>query len=168
MRQRCIREMKLDHNLRRRPDGDWEVCFRGVELKVASRKHSGINEYRHTIPPDLTPLIEQWLTVWRPQRVPDGGSPLVFLTESGQPWTGDRLRRLFRAAVYRFTGRRTTMHLVRDAWATEYLDATGDVTGCADMLGDTTEMVLRHYAHVLKNRAQGRTAAWLQTHLAAG
>jgi integrase len=167
MRQRCIREMKLDHNLRKRPDGDWEVCFRGAELKIASRKHVGMNEYRHTIPRDLTPLIEQWLTVWRPHRLPDGGSPLIFLTESGNPLADDRLRRLFRAAVYRFTGRRTTIHMVRDSWATEYLDATGDVAGCAEMLGDTVEMVLRHYAHVLKNRAQGRTSSWLQTQLAA-
>ena len=57
--------------------------------------------------------------------------------------------------------------MVRDSWASDYLDATGDVAGCADMFGDTVEMVLKHYAHVLKRRAQGRTASWLQTHLGA-
>jgi hypothetical protein len=58
--------------------------------------------------------------------------------------------------------------MVRDSWASEYLDATGDVAGCAEKLGDTVEMVLKHYAHILKRRAQGRTDLWLQAHLGNG
>jgi Phage integrase family len=147
------------------PDGNWEVCFRGTELKIASRKTTGVNEYRHPVPADLNALIHEWLTVWRPKRLPAEGSALVFPNQLGRMFCSSGLNCRFIDAVARFTGMRTTIHMVRDSWASEYLDATGDVAGCADMLGDTVQMVLKHYAHVLKRRAQGRTARWLQTHL---
>lgn len=167
MRQRCIREMRLGHNLRHLPDGSWEVKFSGAELKIGSRKRTGVNVYQHAVPTELTGLIDEWVTVWRPLRLPEQGSNLVFLNQEGRPLEPGRLNGLFISAVYRYTGIRTTIHMIRDSWASDYLDSTGDVAGCADMLGDTVEMVLRHYAHVLKRRAQGRTASWLQTHLGA-
>jgi integrase len=165
MRQRCIREMRLGHNLKQLPDGQWEVHFRGMELKIASRRSTGINEYRHPVPIELNGLIDEWLTFWRPRRLPEEGTALVFLHAQGRPLQGDLLNKRFINAVYRFTGLRTTIHMVRDSWASDYLDATGDVSGCADMLGDTVPVILKHYAHVLKRRAQGRTAHWLQTQL---
>ena len=85
MRQRCIREMRLDHNLQQLPDGNWEVHFKGIELKIASRKTTGINEYRHPVPTELTGLINEWLTFWRPLRLPEKGSDLVFLNQEGRP-----------------------------------------------------------------------------------
>ena len=134
MRQRCIREMRLGHNLKQLPDGQWEVHFRGLELKIASRKTTGLNEYHHLVPPELTGLINEWLTFWRPRRLPEHGSDLVFMNSMGRPYKAPELNLLFYRAVYRFTGIRTTIHMVRDSWASDYLDATGDVSGCADML----------------------------------
>jgi hypothetical protein len=71
----------------------------------------------------------------------------------------------FKSAVYRFSGVYLTPHLVRDIWASEYLDATGDITGAADRLGDTPQTVMQHYAHILKRKAQNRTETWLTNQL---
>jgi hypothetical protein len=57
MRQRNIREMKLDHNLKRTAEG-WEIHFRETELKVGFR-HGVANEYRHPFPKDLEPLLDE-------------------------------------------------------------------------------------------------------------
>jgi integrase len=165
IRQRNIREMKLEHNIKRTSDG-WEVHFRSTELKVAARG-GVVNEMRQPIPKDLQPLLEEWLTVWRPKRLPAGSSsPYVFTNRYGRPMTSDVLTQAFTRTIYRFTGRYTTPHIVRDAWASEYLDATGDITGAADKLGDSPSTVMRHYAHILKRRAQDRTDLWLSSYLA--
>jgi integrase len=165
LRQRNLREMKLDHNLKRTSDG-WEVHFRGTELKISARRGM-VNEVRQPIPRDLQPLVEEWLTVWRPRRLPPGSdSPLVFLNRYGKPLTSDVLTQAFTRTIYRFTGRYTTPHMVRDSWASEYLDATGDIAGAADKLGDSPATVMKHYAHILKRKAQDRTDLWLGNHLA--
>jgi hypothetical protein len=168
MRQRNLREMQLHRNLRRLSDGSWEIYFRGDELKVGARKGSGINEYRQPFPRELETVLDEWLTHFRPRRLRDRDSSLLFVTKDGRPYRDTTMTTLFFTNVYRLTGLRTTIHMVRDSWAFEYLDATGDVAGCADKLGDTVETVLKHYAHVLKHRAQGRTDAWLQAHLGTG
>jgi hypothetical protein len=46
------------------------------------------------------------------------------------------------------------------------LDATGDIAGAADKLGDSPQTVMRHYAHILKRKTQNRTDLWLSSHLA--
>jgi site-specific recombinase XerC len=76
------------------------------------------------------------------------------------------LTQAFTRTIYRFTGRYTTPHMVRDSWASEYLDATGDIAGAADKLGDSPATVMKHYAHILKRKAQDRTDVWLSNHLA--
>jgi hypothetical protein len=134
MRQRCIREMKLGHNLKQLPDRSWEIHFQGDELKIGTRRNSGINIYRHPFPQELEPLLTEWLNTWRPLRLPAQGSPLVFLTEDRHPWVTGSLNEIFKRTVHRYTGYRTTIHMVRDSFATEYLDATGDVAGAADKL----------------------------------
>ena len=75
--------------------GHWEVYFRGTQLKIASRKHTGINVYHHPIPAELNGLIDEWLTFWRPRRLPEKGSDLVFLNQEGRPLNSASLNRLF-------------------------------------------------------------------------
>jgi hypothetical protein len=53
---------------------------------------------------------------------------------------------------------------VRYPWSPS-IDATGDITGAADRLGDTSQTVMQHYAHVLKRKAQHRTETWLTNQL---
>jgi site-specific recombinase XerC len=156
--------MTLDHNLNRTSDG-WELHFRGTELKVGTRG-GVVNEVRQPIPKDVHALLEEWVTVWRPRRLQGADSPLVFLNRYGKPLTTDVLTQAFTRTIYRFTGRYTTPHMVRDSWASEYLDATGDIAGAADKLGDSPATVMKHYAHILKRKAQDRTDVWLSNHLA--
>ena len=135
-------------------------------FKIDSRQNV-VNEYRQPFPKDLEPLLVEWLTVWRSRRLAISGSAahLVFMNRDGNPLTSPMLRETFTRTIFRFTGRSTTPHMVRDSWASEYLDATGDIAGAADKLGDLPSTVMSHYAHVLKRKAQNRTGAWLNNHL---
>jgi site-specific recombinase XerD len=165
LRQRNIREMKLGHNLKRTTDGRWEIHFRGRELKVAMRQGRE-NEVRYPFPEDLVQQLDEFLTVWRPFML--GTAPdiqLVFVTRKGQPLSSDHLNTMYTRTVYRVLGKYTTIHLIRDAWASDYLDATGDIAGAADRLGDTPQTVMQHYAHILKQRTQDRTGLWIADHL---
>jgi integrase len=163
LRQRNIREMRLDRNLLRTSHG-FDVRFVGKELKIGFRDGKE-NVYQRPIPDDLVPLVEEWLTVWRPRRLNGLDSPFVFVNRQCGPFTSEMLKETFKRTVYRFTGQYMTPHLVRDSWATEYLAEEGDVAGAAEMLGDTVETVIRHYAHILRRRAQDETGKWLQNHL---
>jgi hypothetical protein len=165
LRQRNIREMKLGHSLKRTADGRWEIHFRGRELKVAVRQGRE-NEVRYLFPEDLCGQLDEFLTTWRPYllgQVPD--SQVVFITRQGQPLTSDHLCAMYTRTVYRVLGKYTTIHMIRDAWASDYLDATGDIAGAADRLGDTPQTVMQHYAHILKQRTQDRTGLWITGHL---
>jgi integrase len=106
------------------------------------------------------------VTFWRPKilrTAPDSGH--LFLNRYAKPLNGDSFTNRFEETIYRFSGVYVTPHLVRDIWASEYLDETGDITGAADRLGDTPQMVMQRYAHILKRKAQQRTEAWLANQL---
>jgi integrase-like protein len=165
LRQRNLREMRIDHQLRRRPDQRWEIYFRGEELKV-SRRQGQVNEVHFAFPQDIQWLLDEYLTFWRPKilrSAPD--TRYLLLGRYAQPLTRDHFTLRFKEAIYRFSGAYVTPHLVRDIWASEYLDETGDITGAADRLGDTPQMVMQRYAHILKRKAQQRTETWLANQL---
>jgi integrase len=166
LRQRNIREMRLNHNLKRTADGRWEIHFRGKELKVAMRQGRE-NEVRYLFPEELCFQLDEFLKVWRPCLL--GAAPdcqMVFINRYGKPLTSNLLNAMYTRTVYRVLGKYTTIHMARDAWASDYLDATGDVAGAADRLGDTPQTVLLHYAHILKRRTADRTGQWITGHLA--
>jgi integrase len=165
LRQRNMREMRLGHHLKQVSEKRWEIHFRGEELKIANRQGQ-VNEVRYPFPQDLQWLLDEWLTIWRPsvlQSKPE--THHLFLTRYGEPMNRDAFTVRFKEAVYRFSGVYITPHLVRDIWASEYLDATGDVAGAADRLGDAPQTVMQHYAHILKRKAQSRTDTWLTSQL---
>lgn len=168
MRQRCIREMQLDRNLYQDHSGVWQIRFVGTELKVGARR--GLtNRYEFPFPSDVVGLLEEWLKDWRPKLVtPDDTH--VFMNSRGRPFTVSKeVSDLISRATYRFTGVGVTPHMIRDIWATEYLEANpGDVAGAARRLGNTEEMVLRHYAHILKRNVDARAEAFLQSTFAKG
>jgi integrase len=162
MRQRCIREMQLGRNLYQDHAGVWHIRFVGTELKIA-RAHGAIKRYEFPFPPDLVPALESWLQDWRPNLgAPE--SPLVFLTQRGQPFNASRMGDMISRLTYRFTGVSVNPHMIRDIFATEYLNAhPGDVMGCARLLGNTPEMVMQTYAHLLVKDADARMEAFLQS-----
>jgi hypothetical protein len=171
-----------------RLEGAWYIRFSGIELKVESRKGK-INSIQHKIPTELTWLVEEVLTVWRPliTEVPyhlpigDEGetwdyrepsqtrSPeekkapndvLLFLTASGEPVDRGDLRGWVTTATYAYTKVAVNPHLIRDIWATTYIKRTGDLIGAAKRLGDTIGTVLNHYAHLLDEEAEARADAF--------
>ena len=148
-RNRNIREMRINRNLRHE-NGHWLIEFRGNELKVG-RVHGRINFYRILFPDDLVAQLEEVLTVWRPILL-GSGLPELFTTSTGWPFTHSALNTEFKKVVYAYTSRATNMHLMRDIWVTEFLEQLQDFA-TAEMLGDTVETVLRHYAHLQNLKA---------------
>jgi hypothetical protein len=148
-RQRNIREMALGKNLYRNAQGKWHIRFVGEQLKVAT-KDGKENVFDMPFPDHLIPLLEQYLTVWRPvllaKQAPPG--PLVFLNTRGEAYRPDTFNTHVKANVYRFTGIPFHPHLIRSIWATEYIRKIGDLYGAAIMLNDKLETVVKAYAHL--------------------
>lgn len=162
MRQRCIREMMLGKNLYPDHAGVWQIRFVGTELKVAQAR-GVLRRYEFPFPADLLDLLEEWLREWRPRLVgPD--ETHVFMNSFGHPFTEPKhLSNMMSRMTYRFTGVGVTPHIIRDIWVTEYLSKfPGDIAGAARRLGNTEEMILRHYAHIIKRDVDARADAFLQ------
>jgi integrase len=166
VRQRNIREMKLQRNLYQDHEGVWRIRFSGQELKV-DRRDSGINRYECEFPADLVPLLEEYLTVWRP-RLAKAEEEHVFLNSKGHPYTANRLTGVVAVTTMRFARVGVTPHLIRDIFATEYLKQhPGDAAGVAKRLGNTIQVVYKHYAHLLDQEADTRADSFLDQALQA-
>ena len=165
MRQRQIREMVLGQNLLQDHAGVWQIRFVGKQLKVAQVK-GVINIYAFPFPIDLVPLLDEYLSQWRP-KLAAAGETHVFLNSRGKPFIRSKdIADMIARTCFRFTGVGVTPHMFRDIWATEYLEANfGDVGGCARRLGNTPEMIMAHYAHILKRSADERAQTFLRTTL---
>jgi len=83
LRNRNLREMKVDDNLYRNGRG-WMIEFKGMELKVG-RRNGRTNLYRLSWPEDLVPELEEFLKVWRPLLSGQARSEL-FISRYGQPY----------------------------------------------------------------------------------
>lgn len=151
LRNRNVREMKLGENLYYDKKQGWIIEFTGEQMKIGERKGRE-NTYRIPFPCDLTPLLEEWLDKWRPV-INANDLSNVFISKSGQPFSPTTLNSEFKKTVYEYTGKATNLHLIRDIWATEYIETTRDIVGAAQVLGDEIETVLRRYAHVLAEDA---------------
>jgi hypothetical protein len=171
-----------------RKDGSWYIQFSGPELKVGMRRGK-INSVLHRVPSELTWLVEEVLTVWRPiitgipYRLPDEGkcgpksyqepsqtkastskkdtgNVLLFLTRDCKPANRDTIRFWVESTTYAYTGIAVYPHLIRDIWATTYIKETGDIPGAAKRLGNTVEITLKHYAHLLDEEAEEKGDAF--------
>jgi hypothetical protein len=161
LRQRNIREMQLPQNLYTDHEGLWRIRFSGQELKVA-RRDGGVNRYECLFPPDLVPLLEEYLTIWRP-RLAKAGEAHVFLNSKGRPLTANRLTGVVAVTTMRFARVGVTPHLIRDIFATEYLKQhPGDAAGVAKRLSNTVQVVDKHDAHLLDQEAETRADTFLQ------
>ena len=145
LRSRNLREMQIGRNLFQ-DGGRWKIEFRGSELKVG-KVRGKVNIYRASFPPDLEDALDEFLKIWRPL-LPIQQRRELFVTRWGNPFTANALNTQFQKTDYAYTQHATHIHLVRDIWATEFIEGTQNFSGAADMLGDTLETVLRHYAHL--------------------
>jgi len=150
LRSRNIREMSLRKNLYQ-INGEWMLEYQGDELKV-SKQGQRPNIYKIRFPSDLVTDLNEFLNVWRPV-LPSDQQDQVFITWTGHPFTQTALNLEFRKVVYAYTERATNIHLIRDIWATEFLEKTQDFITAAAMLGDRIETVLARYAHLRRVNA---------------
>ncbi len=171
-----------------REDGAWYIRFSGAELKVQSRRGK-THSILHKIPAELTWLVEEVLTVWRPlitevpyhfpvgeegetwnYREPERNSApafknapedvVLFLTASGAPADRQDIRIWVKTTTYAYTKVAVYPHLIRDIWVTTYIKKTGDVIGAAKHVGNTVGTLLDHYAHLLDAEAEERADAF--------
>jgi Phage integrase family len=148
-RQRNMREMKLEENLRK-VDGHWRITFRGDQLKVGS-KRGKMNVLDLPFPPQLVPVLEDYLTIWRPILLAkaDYADTHVFLTQYGTPYRHPILIQTAANIIYRYTGKRWHPHMIRTIWATEMILKGVDFLRVAKMLNDDVKTVIANYAHLL-------------------
>jgi len=144
------------------------IRFVGTELKVAQVRGT-LNRYEFPFPADLVPLLEEYLQTWRPKLATEGDT-FVFLNSRGKHLTQQKqVCEMMSRTTYRFTGVGVTPHMIRDIWATEYLEhRPGDVGGCARRLGNRPETVMAHYAHILQASADARAEDFLHATFANG
>jgi hypothetical protein len=151
-RVRNIREMQLEENLRKDIDGHWHIIFRGEQLKIALR-HGQPNVFDLPFPPKLVPVLEDYLTLWRPILLDTSPHPAqerhVFLTRYGTPHRYVGFSRSSRDIVYRYTGKHWHPHIIRTVWATEMILKGVDLLKVAKMLNDKLETVVATYAHLM-------------------
>jgi integrase len=159
-RQRNMREMKMDQNLYRTPAGQWRIRFVDDQLKIAS-KHGRPNTFDLPFPPTLVDTLEAYLATWRPIFTRTTQASEVFLNRFGRPFTPNILKRVIQGHIYSFTGRRTTPHMIRTIWATEWIQSTGDFMTAAVMLNDTLEVVIRNYAHLRDEGVAEHAYEWV-------
>jgi hypothetical protein len=163
LRQRNVRELRLEEHLYKDPAGRWWLHFSGSDLKIGTRQ-GRVNEYRVNLTdycPDFIATLEEFLQVHRPRLPGSAASPLLFLTHSGKPYTVRSLRAELSDAVAMHTGQRFYPHLIRTIWATEYLEKTQDFTGAAVLLGDTVAVVMKTYHDVVNRDYHAKARAFL-------
>jgi hypothetical protein len=113
-------------------------------------------------------LLEEYLTLWRPL-LAKAGEAHVFLNTKGHPCTANRLTGVVAVTTMRFARVGVTPHLIREIFATEYLkEHPGGAAGVAKRLGNTVQVVYRHYTHLLDQEADTRADSFLQGALRDG
>jgi len=149
-RQRNMREMQLDTNLYKDTQGHWRIKFHGEQLKIA-RRRGKTNVFDLRFPPQLVPVLEDYLTLWRPILLARAGhpDPHVFLTQFGNVYNRNALGSTTSHIVYRYTGKHWHPHVIRTVWATEMIRKGLNFLDVAEMLNDKLETVIANYAHLL-------------------
>ncbi len=163
-RQRNMREMQLEENLFRDPQGRWMIRFAGAQLKVEQKKGQ-LNTFLLPFPEELVPRLEEYLQTWRPILAQRSGGRFrhVLLNRFGRPYTVATLRAKVKYTVYRYTGKALHPHLIRTIWTTEYIQQTGDLYGAAIMLNDRLETVVKQYSHLTEQGIAEKIDRWIHT-----
>jgi hypothetical protein len=170
LRHRNLREMRLHHNLYADPEtGHWHLRFIGPELKIEKRGGQ-FNEYAKDLTenaPDLIPLINEWLTTFRPCLPNADTSDLCFLSVSGKPHDKNLGTELAYAVSSR-TGKRFYPHLIRSMWANEAIRAGAEPGTVAVQLGDTIQTTMTSYYSVDPQTHHKNAASFLARALKQG
>jgi hypothetical protein len=163
-RQRNMREMKMQQNLYRTPEGQWRIRFADEDLKVATRRGRS-NVFDLPFPPALVETLESYLTIWRPILARIENRPEVFLTRDGGVFKVHSIRSTLQRHIYSFTGRRWHPHMMRTIWATEWIQSSGDFMTAAIMLNDHLKTVIQNYAHLRDENVAENAYQWVQARI---
>jgi integrase len=145
VRRRSLVEMDVDGRLYRDEQGHWQIYYRGDQLKV-DEYLGDTNEFALPFPPELVGNLETYLRDYRPRFPHADTHPHLWISEQGQPLSGQAVWERFRIAVYQALKKRIWPHLLRNIWSDAYLDANpGDWEGAASMLNNTPQMVQARY-----------------------
>ena len=170
LRQRNVRELRLDQHLYKDEVGHWHLHFAGDDLKIGTRG-GRINEYNLDLSADtdgLVPVLEEFLRDYRPRLPNATTSPFLFLMQSGKPYERHSLYQELSRVVAMRTGQRFYPHLIRSIWATAYLEKYQDFTTAAVLLGDTVGTVMKTYYDVVNKDHHAKAKAFLSTALRTG
>lgn len=141
---RCVCNMQLDRNLWC-ANGRWMIHFRAGELNATTRQPA--SSYRVPFPEDLVQQLEEFLTVWRPM-LPGRDLSELFTSLTGRPYSSRALNNVVKKAIRAHTGHATDVRRIRIIWATEFLKKTEDFAVAAEVLGETTDTIVRRFAHL--------------------
>ena len=145
MRARNWSEMLLQTNLRH-INGGWVIHFEGDELKIRTRRGE-MNVFEMEIPQDCVPALEEYLNVWRPllPHANEDRHVLLSLRNGGGMLQPKFLYEKIKTHVYRFTGKRFYLHLLRTIFTSNMLSSGMDINSVAYGLNDTPATVLKSY-----------------------
>jgi integrase len=156
LRCRNLAMIQLGRHLIARGDG-YVLAFQANEMK-ARRRHEV------PLPPQLTPLIERYLSEHRPVLLNGATHDAFWVTQYGMPQGERALCQRFPKLTRKLLGKRLTSHKVRHCLASSIVDRDpGHARIAATLLGhaafSTTEAFYIRGSMLLASRAQGNLIA---------
>jgi integrase len=93
----------------------WQMRFSKQETKTG-------NDFTAIVPLGLVPLLELYVTQYRPVLVRGIDPGTLFVNFRGKPFTDKRLTMLLESLTFHYAGRAINPHLLRDIFAYKWLD----------------------------------------------
>jgi integrase/recombinase XerD len=134
---------------------------RDYRVKLTAAETKTGRPYVAAVPHELTPYVERWLRVYRPQLIAQAGGrssgvdTRLWLDRSGKPMTSYAIGAQIMLRTRQAFGNGIWPHLFRDCAVTELVDCAPEEIGIApDLLGHAgLRMTRKHYI-----QSQGMTA----------
>jgi integrase len=142
LRQRNIREMKIEKNLIKTKDGSWLLTFLGEEMK-------NDKPYEISFPSSLVSLLENYLKMYRPKLCNGVENAYVFPNPNGGHIDPAVIQRIISKNTKEALGKHMTPHLIRDCVAYHVLkNRPGEYHMISLMLSHAdVKTTLRIYGH---------------------
>jgi hypothetical protein len=160
MRSRTLREMQFDRHLFK-ADGRWRLLFGPEDLKIAQRRGRP-NKFDPDWPEDLVAPLETFRTTYRPRFPKADRSPVVFLTQKGNPFNGDELHDALNGACLQYLGKRFYPHWMRTIYTTVMLERGVPIETVAAALNDTPRTLHQAYYETRARQHYGKAQEALQ------
>jgi hypothetical protein len=128
-------------------NGVWHWRFEGDDLKVGMR-NGETNIFDVEIPAEVTPYLQEYIDVWRPKFRYAATDRHVLLSQHPRGHgtiTGRALSTKLLHHVYRLTGKRLSMHLLRTLFVSHAIKSGMDVNSVAFIMNDRVATILPFY-----------------------